>query len=300
MKIDLTQDSLAVYEALASSVRLNIIKLLSISSMNIKELAAALSLSSAVLSMHINKLEKAGIVKSNRVPGDLGIQKLCSLAIDNLEIEFPKKLETIRNFHEFNVPVGHYSDFEVFPTCGLATSEKVIGLFDDPRYFADSERVNAKILWFTKGYVEYKIPNYLLKNQEPQELEISMEISSEAPGTNDNWPSDISFIINGTYTGKWTSPGDFGSIRGKFTPEWWHNDVNQFGLLKRLSINSTGTYIDGTRISDVTLKELDIRQKYITLKIAILEESKNIGGITLFGRNFGNYNQDIVYRLYYK
>ena len=300
MKIDLSQGSLIVYEALASSVRLNIIKLLSISSMNIKELATNLGLSSAVLTMHINKLEKAGIVKSIRTPGHLGIQRLCSLAIDNLEIEFPEEHKITRNFHELNIPVGHYSNFEVSPTCGLATSEKIIGLFDDPRYFADPERVNAKILWFTKGFVEYKIPNYLLKSQEPLELELTLEISSEAPGINDNWPSDISFIINGVYVGQWTSPGDFGSKRGKYTPFWWHNDINQFGLLKRLSINNTGTYIDGTKISEVTLDQLTIRQKYLTIKVAILEEAINIGGITIFGSNFGNYNQDIICRLYYK
>ena len=111
-------------------------------------------------------------------------------------IDFPKRTQERVKNHEYIVPIGHYTDFEVTPTCGLATPEKVIGYFDDTRYFLDPHRVDAKILWFTQGFIEYKLPNYLLATQEPNELEISMEISSEAPGANKNWPSDISFIIN--------------------------------------------------------------------------------------------------------
>ena len=48
-----------------------------------------------------------------------------------------------------------------------------------------------------------------------------MELSSEAPGVNSNWPSDISFCLNDESIGIWTSPGDFGDVRGIFTPDWW-------------------------------------------------------------------------------
>ena len=91
--------------------------------------------------------------------------------------------------------------------------------------------MNAGILWFGKGYVEYKIPNFLLASQNPEELVISMEIASEAPETNNDWPSDITFTLNGVKLGTWTSPGDFGDQRGKYTPKWWANHINQYGLL---------------------------------------------------------------------
>jgi predicted transcriptional regulator len=58
MKIDATEKWLLIYEALASKVRLKIIQLLAEKQMNIKELATALGLSSAILSMHIKKLEQ--------------------------------------------------------------------------------------------------------------------------------------------------------------------------------------------------------------------------------------------------
>lgn len=299
MKINTTETWLPVYEALASNVRLNIIRLLSIKQMNIKDLAGELKLSSAIVTMHVGKLEKAGIIKSERSSINGGIQKICSLAIDSLEIEFPQKESAKRKHHQFVLPVGHYTDFQAIPTCGLATQEKVIGFFDDPRYFLDAERVNAKILWFSQGFVEYKIPNHLLANQHADELEISMELGSEAPGSNSDWPSDISFFINGVKLGQWTSPGDFAGTRGKFTPAWWNIVVNQFGLLKVLRITKTGTFMDGEKISDTTIDDIDVNRKQWSFRIAVEDNALNAGGLTIYGKGFGNYDQDMVFKLYY-
>lgn len=299
MKIEIEEKWLPIYEALASNVRLKIINLLSEKSMNVKELAENLELSSAIVTMHINKLEKAGIVRSKRTRSKGGIQKLCSIAVDSIEIKFPLNKATERKFHEFDLPIGLFTDYSVAPTCGISTTKKVIGYFDDPRYFLDPERVNAGILWLGQGFVEYKISNFLLASETPEELEISMEISSEAPGYNKNWPSDISFFINGIKLGMWTSPGDFGGKRGTFTPEWWGENINQYGVLKQLRITNDGTFIDGKKISNVTLNDIDIKRKQITFRIAVLEDAAHVGGLTIFGKGFGNYNQDLVFKLYY-
>ena len=69
MKIDISEKWLSVYEALDSSVRIKIINLLSQTPLNVKEIATKLELSSAIITMHINKLEKAGIVKGERKIG---------------------------------------------------------------------------------------------------------------------------------------------------------------------------------------------------------------------------------------
>ena len=299
MKIDISEKHLPVYEALASNVRLKIINLLAEKPMNLKDLSKELGLSSAIMTMHIRKLEEAQIIKSERIHTNGAIHKVCSLCTDLIEIEFPARAEKAVKAHEFSLPVGHYTDFEVTPTCGLATREKVIGYFDDPRYFLDSERVHAGILWFTNGYVEYKIPNHLLSNQKAEALEISMELSSEAPGVNNNWPSDISFIFNEINLGYWTSPGDFGGIRGKYTPKWWGPGLAQYGFLKVLKIDKTGTYVDGEKISEVTLEQLHIQQKQWSFRIAVPESAANPGGVTVLGAGFGNYDQDIIFRLYY-
>lgn len=176
----------------------------------------------------------------------------------------------------------------------------MIGHYDMPAYFMDPERVQAGILWFTRGFVEYKIPNYLFKDQVVQEIEISFEIGSEAPYVNENWPSDIQFTLNEQKLGMWTSPGDFGRMRGRYSPDWWHSDVNQYGLLKVLRINKKGSFIDGQQISDMTIDDVSWNRSQWTFRISADDTSQGCGGLTLYGKGFGNYDQDIVIRIYYE
>ena len=290
---------LPLYEALASEVRLHILELLASAEMNVKDIAARLDLSPAVVTMHIRKLERAALIETRRVRRGGGTHKLCCLREDAVEIELPAQPSRLP-VREQSIPVGHYTAFEVHPTCGLATREKLIGLYDDPRYFLDPERVNAAILWFGSGFVEYKTPNYLLPGQKPASLEISMELASEAPGVSDNWPSDIRFYFNAVPLGVWTSPGDFGrEARGKFTPDWWSSDVNQFGLWKTIRIDERGTYMDGRRMSDTVLADLRLREKFWTLRFAVEPDAAHVGGLTLYGSGFGNTNKDIELSVVY-
>ena len=193
-----------------------------------------------------------------------------------------------------------YSDYSIYPTCGISTGEQLIGEVDDPRYFAHSDRVNAQIIWFSKGYVEYQIPNLLPAAQKIDQITLSAELSSEAPGINNDWPSDISFYLNDVCIGTWTSPGDFGEVKGIFTPDWWFPNWNQYGLLKLLVINKKGTFIDGLQISNVTIEDFKLDYKSsIKFKFSVNDDATNVGGLTIFGKEFGNYSQDIKVRINY-
>lgn len=300
MQLDISSASLPVYEALASDVRLRIIQLLSTNKMNIKELAASLGLSSAIVTKHVNKLEQAGIIKTERVPGKSGIQKISILKVDHIDVEFPQKIYHSFETHTASIPVGHYVDYNVAPTCGLATRESFIGEVDEPKFFMDAQRMDAGILWFTKGFVEYKTPNLLKPDERLEQIDISFEISSEFPFTNNEWPSDITFSLNGTELGTWTSPGDFGDARGKFTPDWWPSNINQYGLLKTLRLTKdNGTYIDGDALSDVSINDFDGKNDIWDFRIQVKDDAKHVGGVTLFGSGFGNHDQDIKFNVYY-
>ncbi|MCL6605104.1 MAG: ArsR family transcriptional regulator [Paenibacillus sp.] len=286
-----------LYEALASEVRWRIMSLIADNEMNVKEIAAKLELSPSIVTMHIRKLEQAGLTGSRRVRLNGGTHKKCFLKQKNVEIELPTASRTPQ-IREQTISIGHYTAFEIHPTCGLGTHEKEIGVWDDPRYFLDPERVHAAILWFGRGYVEYKTPNYLLPDETSESIEISMEIASEAPGLRDHWPSDIQFTFNGISLGTWTSPADFGrAARGRYTPEWWHRNVNQYGLLKTIRIDTLGTFMDGEWMSDVTVDDIKLREPFWTLRFAVDEQAVNIGGLTLYGAGFGNHDQDIVIRV---
>lgn len=293
-------DGLEIFKALGSNIRIEILNLLlENNNMSMRELAQALNITNGALTNHIKKLEFSGLIITSNESTGHGNQKICSIHTDKILIELNKE-EDFDNVFNTELRVGCFSNYDISPTCGLASRYNIIGEVDDIRYFAHPERYNADILWFTKGFVEYEIPNLIPSSQRITQISTSLEISSEAPGINDVWPSDISFYLNGIYIGTWISPGDFGDIRGIFTPDWWPPNWNQYGLLKLLVINKKGTFIDGLKISEVTINDLklDFRSN-IKLRLAVEEDSEHVGGLTIFGKSFGNYGQDINVSIYY-
>lgn len=295
-------EGLEVFKALGSELRINIIKLLQENhEMNMNELATSLGITNGALTSHIKKLEESGIIQVMTERGGHGNQKICKVAVDKIVVDVEsEETEEDQNIYNTEVKVGHYSDYNVYPTCGLATSKAIVGEVDDPRYFSHPDRINAGILWFTKGYIEYMIPNLLPSATKIDQITVSLEISSEAPGINNDWPSDISIFLNDVKIGTWTSPGDYGDVQGIFTPDWWFPNWNQYGLLKMIVINKKGTFVDGLKISVVTINQFNLDYKStVRFKFEIEEDAKNIGGITIFGSEFGNYNQDIKVRIAY-
>lgn len=287
-------DGLETFKALGSDTRIQILNiLLENEQMSMNQLATELNISNGALTGHIKKLEECGLINISNESAGHGNQKMCSVTQDRIIVDIKKPID-YKNVFETEIKVGQFSRHQVWPTCGIATSESVIGEFDDIRYFNHPDRFTANILWFTTGYVEYTIPNLIPSNQRITQLSISAELSSEAPGIDNNWPSDISFYINDTKIGMWTSPGDFGDVHGMFTPQWWPQNWNQYGLLKLLVINDYGTYIDGLKISDVSTLSLHLDYNSdIRLRLAVENDSEHVGGITLYGKSFGNYDQDI-------
>jgi predicted transcriptional regulator len=199
------------------------------------------------------------------------------------------------------MPLGLYTHYNISPPCGLCSTEGIIGYLDSSDSFLDPARVKAGLLWFEKGFVEYKFPNNALYSDKPlRMLEISTELSSETPGTNQNWLSDITLWINDVRIGTWTSPGDYGDHRGKLTPLWWKLEGSQYGLLKNWRITDKGAFVDGVPISNMILQDLGIPDHHsIKARIGVEETANHQGGINIFGRGFGNYDQDIVLRLHF-
>lgn len=295
MQLEINEEALPVYEALASSVRIKIIQLLSKNKLSIKDLAKELGLSSAIVTMHIKKLEEANIIKAEKV----GQKKISSLKVDHININFPEKIFNAFDSKESYIPIGHYTNYSVEPTCGLVTANDFIGIVDEPKYFMDPRRMDARILWFSRGFVEYQTPNFMPENSNLEMLEISMEISSEFPFSNNNWPSDITFSLNGIELGTWTSPGDFADIRGKLNPDWYPDNLNQYGLLKTIRITKHLTNMDGEPLSDITIADIPAHEDTWLLRIEIKNDAEHVGGCTLFGKGFGNYDQDIKVKTFY-
>jgi predicted transcriptional regulator len=269
-------------------------------SMSMADIAARLNVTNGALTPHIRQLSDCSLINVNLVAGKHGLTHMCLAQDMPILIDAPRA-GSPTNTYETEIGVGHFAGYEAYPTCGLATTDHLIGREDEPRHFASPERMNAGIVWIGLGYFDYVLHNFLQPDQQLIDLQISMELASEAPGSSEDWPSDLHFYLNGRLLCVWTSPGDYARMRGIYTPNWWDRNWNQYGLFKLLSIDSTGTFIDGLKRSDVTLDDLRISHSTpLIFSIAAPREAKNAGGLTIFGRGFGNYDQGIRVRMHYK
>jgi predicted transcriptional regulator len=218
---------------------------------------------------------------------------------DRLVIDLePLSTNSEANYKYIEMPIGHFVNCDIKPSCGLVTESDIIGYVDDPRSFFEPDKMKAQLIWFKHGYIEYRFPNKIPYNCRLTGIELSMEICSEAPNYALDWPSEITLWINGVEVGTWLSPGDFGGERGVLTPGWWDSHMTQFGLLKKWRINGKGSYIDGSYLSDVIVSDLGIdNEPSFAVRLGIKDDAKNQGGLNLFGQKFGNYDQDLIMRL---
>ena len=290
-----------VLRGLASPVRVQILKLLQRRpGLNVNEISESLALPQSTVSSNLQVLEEAELIRTETQKGRKGNQKLCFSAFDEVLVMFRENVpNTSADTIEVEMPIGLYTSCEVRAPCGLCSPHGIIGLLDVPGTFLNPDRMNAGLMWFTRGFVEYQFPNNArLLAQEVTALEFSLELSSEVPGTSADWPSDITVAINGKEVGVWTSPGDFGDTRGVYTPNWWKLKGSQYGKLKSWRVTREGAFVDGLNISPVSLRDLELSEHHsIRLKIEVNAGARYPGGVNIFGRGFGNYDQDILMRL---
>jgi predicted transcriptional regulator len=289
-----------VLRAFASPARVRVLKLLRKGPLNVNQIATETGLPQSSVSASVQVLEEAGLIRSEMQRARKGSQKVCHTLFDEVLVTFKEEQPpTDSEAIETAMPLGLYTSCDVSAPCGLCSTQGIIGLLDVPSTFLDPDRMGAALIWFTRGYVEYQFPNNAkLLGGEVAALEVSMELSSEVPGTSADWPSDITVSINRIEIGTWTSPGDFGDKRGVYTPDWWKLKGSQYGKLKTFRVTPEGSFVDGMKMSPVTIKDLSLSEhRSIRLTVAVREDARHPGGLNIFGRGFGNYDQDIVLRL---
>lgn len=293
-------ESVAIFKAMASETRCRILTLLAGCDMNINELGRALGISQPSVTKHVQVLEEAGLLVSDYTAGAQGMQKRCRRVHDRLIVTMGDEAPPNDAVAEIEIPVGMYTRATPKPTCGLASREGFIGHLDDPLAFTFPNRSEAQIIWMANGFVEYMFPNTISPNATITALDLALELCSETPGYDNSFKSDITVWINDVEIGTWQSPGDMGGKRGRLNPTWWHDYLNQYGFLKVFSVNEEGCFVDGVKISTVTIHQLSVAPwQATTVRIGIKPDAEYPGGFTIHGRGFGNYEQDIIMRLHY-
>lgn len=286
-----------IVQALNTPVRRRIMCMLRSASYSIAEIAKKLKLPISTVSFHINILKKAGLISITVKRNTRGNAKLVSRQVDRLSLDFMTEMQTSKRRQIIQeIPLGSFMDAHVEAGCGMASEREIIISDDLPGAFFSPARFDAQIIWFSKGYLEYRIPNYMLRDKKVNAVTLSMEICSEAPNYRNDWESDINFWINGVEVATYLSPGDFGGRRGRLNPDWWSDYATQYGTIKTLRITSDCVFLDETAVSTYNIEKLKLQEgEYFVFRIGVKENAKHQGGVNIFGEKFGDFAQGLVY-----
>lgn len=288
----------AIGKALSSEIRIQILEALEEQEHNVNELAELLELPASSTAMHVRVLEEAGLIETELRAAVRGSLKMCRKSVDSLMIQLRKEKD--EKVEKISMPIGNYVDYHVEPTCGIVSGDGHIDMEDEPAVFYNPRRVEAKLLWFGNGYLEYRFSNASLKKNTLRKLEISAEVCAEDHEYNMDYPSDITVWVNEIEAGTYECPSDFGGRKGRLTPNWWPEQNTQYGELKTWCLKKDGTYLDGKKVTEHGLAEFKLEeQEYISVRIGVKEDAVHKGGMNLFGNGFGDYPQDIVMKMWF-
>lgn len=285
---------LEIARAISSPNRLDILKALNTKSLTIKQLSELLNQPVSSTSMNVDILEQCGLIRTERQISQFGKIRLCSRACDSISIDLQNDNSVKENEIKIALPLGSYFDCNVQPDCGIATKTGNLGIDSENKCFFMPERHMAQLIWFSKGYLEYRIAKSAIPPN-AKRMEISFETCSEAPFYRNDYKSDITLWLNGTEIGTYTSLGDYGDRRGRLNPPWWPDSMTQYGMLVTWRITENGCKLGAEEINGKKFNDFNIFSRdYISIKIGVKKDAKYQGGINLFGKEFGDHAQDIL------
>ena len=283
-------------KALSNKDCMRIFQVISEQPLNMSEISKLTGIAISSVSNHIDTLNAAELIHVYYQPSLKGHVKVCNNKALNISIGFmeKKQIEKTKKI-TYEMGVGMFTDCKIYAPCGMA-NETGAFVNDTPERFFTPEKSSAELLWFSSGYVTYKFPNEIKNEEKVKNLSVSLELCSETMYYREKYPSDITFFINDVELFTWTSPGDFGGRRGKYTPKLWPLTSTQFGLLKSFRIDSKGVNLDNILVNpNITIDDLNLKNNdVISLTIKVKDDAIHKGGINIFGKNFGDYDQSII------
>ena len=185
------EDDVHLVKGLSSPMRLHILHALRRRGpMNVNEISRHLGLPQSTIATNVQALESAGLIRTELIKAAKGQQKVCSVRFDEIVIRLDgAPAQQQDDLIEVAMPLGLYTACQVSAPCGLCSPDGIIGLLDVPDHFLDPSRMQASLIWFGRGHVEYKFPNNAkILNAEIEAVEFSMELSSEVPGPTPTGP----------------------------------------------------------------------------------------------------------------
>ena len=207
------------------------------------------------------------------------------------------------NVIEVAMPLGLYTSCQVSPPCGLCSTRRRSSASSTcPISSSIPSRMQAALIWFGRGHVEYKFPEQRqdLPTREIEALEFSMELSSEVPGHQHR-------LALGHQPLGQRRAGRHLDLARRFRRQARHLHaalVEARGLAIRQAedLEITDERLLRRRREGLAGNARPARPRRATIRSgcgsASTSNAKHPGGVNIFGRGFGNYDQDIVMRLY--
>jgi len=114
----------------------------------------------STIATNIQILEESDLIDTETGRARKGQQKICAARFDEIVIRLDGE-ETSRekDIIEVEMPLGLYTSYHVSAPCGICSTEGSWVCSTCPTCFFDPGRVQAALIWFGRGYVEYKFPN---------------------------------------------------------------------------------------------------------------------------------------------
>lgn len=111
-----------------------------------------------ISAFNINILDDVGLITTQFESGNRGTKKTCIKNYDEVSISLCQDYKSYKDYglYKVEMPLGYYSDCLIYPTCGIAGEKEMIIIEDEPGDFFVPSRINAELIWFRNGYIEYK------------------------------------------------------------------------------------------------------------------------------------------------
>lgn len=297
-----------VASALSVKTRRDIIRIVNEGPCSVNHIAWKLNIPVSTASFHIKALVDANLLMYSENVRKRGNEKTVSLGeyLFVVDLGAPRgQSAPVREVQTIDIPIGSYTAWEVSPSCGIYTHDRILYLTDTPSVFSSPERFRAGLIWMKQGYLEYSVPLLDYSGSRSTALEyrdrnsiisiaFQFEICSEVAGYNHEYRSDVTFSVNGIEICTICSKGDYGDRRGRLNPDWLPSGDTQYGLLQCVDIRFDGSYLNEERVSDVGIEDLRLNTRNVlTFRIEVKKDARFAGGFNLFGHSFGDYEQDI-------
>lgn len=294
------EESVDLLKGLASPLRVSILNLLRMEGgSNITEIADALAVPQSTVSANVQVLEGVGLIRTETHKGRKGNQKVCYSLYDEVQVSFKRGIRPLTShLVQTTMPLGMFAICDVAAPCGLWSSDGPIGPRDVADTFLAADRAKAGLIWFSRGFVEYHFPAHAdLSTGAIDAIDFSMELGLGPVDDAPEWPSDVTLSVNGTDIGTWASVGTLPRPASGGNPSRRNLREARDGTLKSWRVTSEGTFLNGTKVSSISLPELDLaNHNSVRLRIAVNHDAEHPGGIRILGPGYGNYDQEIVMR----